>query len=276
MTYLDGSGGLHGWQWMFLMEGIPAILLGLLTLRLLTESPADAAWLTLEQREWLEAKLAEERAKLGEATHPSLLLVVSDIRVWSLACLFGCALVGIYGLFLWLPQIVKSMGNLSTIEVGFLSAGPPLLGVLGTIIISRSSDRTGDRKKHLAFVYGMSALAITGSAFSPSPVLAYALLCVTGLFIYAGNPLFWSLAASFRTGAAGAATIALINTIAQFGGLVGPWSIGLVRAYTGDFHWALLTIAGFLVISVIIALPMRVSSPEHPVPLPAGRLRSQP
>ncbi len=270
MTYVNGPLGLQGWQWMFLLEGLPAIVLGLLTLRLLTDRPADASWLAPEQRAWLEDELAAERAAMGEAKHPGILQVLGDGRVWALACLFGCALVGIYGLFLWLPQIVKELGSLSTIQIGFLSAGPPLLSVLGTFLISRSSDRTGDRTKHLAFVYGMSALAITGSAFSPSPVVAYLLLCVTGLFIYAGNPLFWSLAASFRTGAAGAATIALINTIAQFGGLVGPWSIGLVRTYTGDFHYALLTIAGFLVISVVIALLMPAKRTARSPALPAG------
>ena len=276
MTYVNGPLGLQGWQWMFLLEGVPAMVLGLITLRLLTERPSDADWLAPEQKSWLETTLAGERARLGDAKHPSLLRIVGDARVWSLACLFGCALVGIYGLFLWLPQIVKSLGNLSNIEVGFLSAVPPLLGVLGTFVISRSSDRTGDRKKHLAFVYGMSALAIAGSAYAPTPVLAYLLLCLTGLFIYAGNPLFWSLAASFRTGAAGAATIALINTIAQFGGLIGPWSIGLVRSYTGDFHYALLTIAGFLAISVVIALLMRVTPPEADAALPlASRLTGQ-
>ena len=276
MTYINGPLGLQGWQWMFVLEGLPAILLGILTLRLLTERPADAAWLTPGQRTWLEDELEAERAALGDARHPSVMQVAGDPRVWSLAGLFGCALVGIYGLFLWLPQIVKELGDLSTIQIGFLSAGPPLMGVLGTYLISRSSDRTGDRKKHLAFVYAMSALAITGSAFSPSPLLAYILLCVTGLFIYAGNPLFWSLASSFRTGAAGAATIALINTIAQFGGLVGPWSIGLVRKYTGDFHYALLTIAAFLVVSVVIALLMRVAPPERAAALPAGSLPGGP
>ena len=259
MTYVNGPLGLQGWQWMFLVEGLPAIILGLLTLRLLTERPAQANWLTTEQKNWLEKTLADERAVTGAGRHPSLWRVGADTRVWSLACLFGCALVGVYGLFLWLPQIVKSLGDLSNIEVGFLSAVPPLMGVLGTFLISRSSDRTGDRKKHLAFVYAMSALAIAGSAFAPNPVLAYLLLCVTGLFIYAGNPLFWSLAASFRTGAAGAATIALINTVAQFGGLIGPWAIGIVRGYTGDFHYALLTISGFLVLAVILALTMRVN-----------------
>ncbi len=262
MTYANGVLGLHGWQWMFILEGVPAMLLGLLTLRIMTERPADAAWLSNDEKHWLETTLAAEREALGGHAHVSFLRVAGDIRVWSLACLFGCALVGIYGLFLWLPQIVKSLGHLNNIQVGFLSAAPPLLGVIGTFVISRSSDRSGDRKKHLAFVYGASAIAIAGSAYAPNPLLAYALLCVTGLFIYAGNPLFWSLASSFRTGAAGAATIALINTIAQFGGLVGPWSIGLVRHATGNFSLALLTIAAFLVIATIIALVMRVTPPE--------------
>ncbi|CAN7664529.1 MFS transporter [Caballeronia sp. LjRoot31] len=275
MTYANGPLGLRGWQWMFIMEGVPAMLLGLLTLRLMTERPADAAWLSDAQKQWLESTLTKEREALGADKHFSMLRVASDIRVWSLACLFGCALVGVYGLFLWLPQIVKSLGNLSNLEVGFLSAAPPLLGVLGTLLISRSSDRTGDRKKHLAFVYGMSALAIAGSAYAPNPVIAYALLCVTGLFIYAGNPLFWSLASSFRTGAAGAATIALINTVAQFGGLVGPWSIGLVRSATGNFKLALLTIAAFLVVATIIALVMRVTPAEDETDaLPAGDSRA--
>ncbi|SDV47002.1 MFS transporter [Chitinasiproducens palmae] len=269
MTYANGLLGLQGWQWMFILEGIPAMLLGLVTLRVMTERPADADWLDNAEKQWLEATLAAEREEVGGSTHFPLLRVVSDIRVWSLACLFGCALVGIYGLFLWLPQIVKSLGNLSNIEVGFLSAAPPLLGVLGTFIISRSSDRTGDRKKHLAFVYGMSAIAITGSAYAPNPIVAYALLCVTGLFIYAGNPLFWSLASSFRTGAAGAATIALINTIAQFGGVVGPWTIGLVRSATGNFRYALLTIAAFLVVATVIGLVMRVKPADDDASVPA-------
>jgi len=258
MTYADGLLGLAGWQWMFILEGVPAILLGLYTWRAMSERPTEAGWLDEQEKRWLEQTLEAERRALGETRHVSFWKVAGDGRVWSLACMFGCALVGIYGLFLWLPQIIKGFGGLSNIEVGFMSAVPPLAGVLGTFLISRSSDRSGDRKKHLAFVYAMSALAIAASALATTPVLAYLMLCATGLFIYAGNSLFWSLAASFRTGAAGAATIALINTIAQFGGLLGPWSIGLVRSSTGSFKLALLTIAGFLVIATLIALCMRV------------------
>ncbi|WP_208026185.1 MFS transporter [Amycolatopsis acidicola] len=258
MTYTDHLFSLAGWQWMFIVEGGAAMVLGLVALRAMTERPADAKWLTDEEKAWLAGELEKDRAALGEQEKPSVLRILGDARVWCLAILFGCALVGIYGLLLWLPQIVKSLGHLSNLQVGFLSAVPPLLGVLGTFLVSKNSDRTGDRKKHLAFVYGMSAVAIAGSAYVGSPVVAYVLLCLTGMFIYAGNPLFWSLASSFRTGVAGAATIALINTIAQFGGLVGPWSIGLVRGATGSFDLALLTIAAFLVVAAVLALALRV------------------
>ena len=152
MTYFDGPLGLHGWQWMFIAEGVPTMLLGIAVLFVLTERPADAQWLTPAQRDWLEDTLRAERAALPPSTGPVWRDVAGDPRAWSLAALFGCALVGIYGLFLWLPQIVKSLGQLTDIEVGFLSALPPLLGVLGTILVSRSSDRSGDRKHHLAFV----------------------------------------------------------------------------------------------------------------------------
>jgi MFS transporter, ACS family, tartrate transporter len=259
MTYAENLIGLHGWQWMFLVEGGAAAVLGLIGLRLMTERPADAAWLEPEERAWLVSTLDAERAAFGDQGHVPVRRVAGDSRVWNLSILFGCALVGIYGLLLWLPQIIKGLGHLTNLQVGFLSAVPPLLGVLGTILISRSSDRRGDRKKHLALVYGCSAVAIAASAYAPNPVIAYVFLCVTGLFIYAGNSLFWSLAASFRTGAAGAATIALINTIAQLGGVVGPWSIGLIRGATGSFDLALLTIAAFLVVATVIALVMRVT-----------------
>lgn len=265
MTGADEFLGLEGWQWMFLLEGGAAVALGVIAFRSMTERPADARWLDTDQKAWLERTLAAEQAALPAERGIRMWRIAADRRVWTLGILFGCALVGIYGLLLWLPQIVQSLGHLGVVQVGFLSAVPPLLGVLGVFLVGRSSDRTGDRKFHLAVVYTLSAIAIALSAFVPNAVAAYALLCVTGMFIYAGNPLFWSLAASFRTGAAGAATVALINTIAQFGGLVGPWSIGLVRESTGSFDIALLTIAAFLVVGAVLALTLR-----------AGRLGAAP
>jgi sugar phosphate permease len=276
MTYLDGPLGLHGWQWMFIAEGVPTMLLGLFVLAAMTERPADAGWLTPQQRAWLQQTLDQEGAFLTREGRHRLADVISDPRVWTLAAMFGCALVGIYGMFMWLPQIIKELGTLSDIQVGFLSAIPPLLSVLGTVVIGRSSDRTGDRKYHLSFVYGMSALALAGSALAPTPVIAFACLCVTGFFIFSGNPLFWSLAASFMTGAAGAMAIALINTTAQIGGLVGPWSIGLVRGATGSFTAALLAIAAFLVAASLIAFLMPVKLRPRAQAAALGRMSPTP
>lgn len=112
MTYVNGPAGLQGWQWMFLAEGIPTLVLGIATLFYLTEWPSEAHWLEPEQRAWLQADIAAERARMAGTAQPSVAAVVGDPRVWSLSCLFGCALVGIYGLFLWLPQIIKSLGDL--------------------------------------------------------------------------------------------------------------------------------------------------------------------
>ena len=258
ITYGNDWLGMHGWQWMFILEGVPAVILGLICLFVLTERPAEAKWLPAEQREWLEARLNAERVSLEGGVKFKTMDAFTDGRVWALALLFGCALVGIYGLLIWTPQIVKSMGHFSDMEIGFLSAIPPLVGVVGSVLVGRHSDKTGDRKKHLACVYLVAGLALGVSAFVPSVTIAYLLLCVAGI-IYAGNALFWSLNASMMTGAACAVCIALVNTIAQFGGLVGPWMIGLVKDGTGSFALALLTLAAFLFIAAAIAWTLRVA-----------------
>ncbi|MEE3503761.1 MFS transporter [Acidiphilium acidophilum] len=250
--------GLHGWQWMFVMEGLPTVLLGIAFLVLLTDRPADARWLSPEQRTWLQRRLDDERAASEGVRKFRLVEAVSDGRVWALSILFGCALVGVYGLLIWLPQIINAMGHLSLIEIGLLAAIPPLLGVVGQLGISYSSDRSGERKKHLAFVYLLACVALAASAVSPNVTLAYVLLCVAGLGIFAGNPLFWSISSEMMTGTAGAIAIAFINSIAQFGGLIGPWMIGWVKSSTGSFSDALLAISAFLLVASIIALRLRI------------------
>jgi MFS family permease len=259
LTYTDGITGLRGWQWMFIGEGAPAVLLGLFTLYYLPNAPAQAKFLTPQERDWIEAELGVERAEIERAGQYSVFDSIRDVRVWVLAILFGCALVGIYGLFIWLPLIIQGMGTLSYLEIGLLSAVPPLLGVIGTILVSVNSDRTGDRKFHLATVYVIGAVGMLGSALAKDPVLAYLSLCLAGLGMNAGNSLFWSLNASFMTGVAGAVSIAVVNMIAQFGGLIGPWLIGAVKTSTGSFSIALMVVAAFLLLAAGIAAAMRVT-----------------
>ncbi|HUB45431.1 MAG TPA: MFS transporter [Acetobacteraceae bacterium] len=258
ITYLDRALGLQGWQWMFLGEGAPAVLLGLFTLSCLAATPADATWLSPEERRWLQAELDAEHAATEQGRQYSTWDAFRDLRVWMLSILFGCALVGVYGLLIWLPLIIKSMGNLSYIQIGFLSAVPPLLGVIGTIVVSTTSDLTGDRKFHLAAVYAIGGIGMLGSALVANPVGAYLFLCLAGLGMNSGNSLFWSLNASFMTGMAAAISIAVVNMIAQFGGLIGPWMIGAVRGWTNSFSDALMAVAAFLFLAAIIAAVMRV------------------
>ena len=256
LTYLDNFLGLHGWQWMFLIEGTPTILLGFFVLVWLTDRPHQAAWLDQTSREWLVAKLDSERAALGQAGDASFADVLKDSRAWNLGLVFGCGLIGLYGLLLWLPQIIKEMGQLSDLQVGFLSAVPPALGVIGAILVSRRSDRVGDRKGHMAGCYVVAGVGLLASALVSDPVLAYALLCVGNGAVLAASPLFWTISGSFFTGAAAATCIAFVNIVAQFGGL-GPWLIGVVKDATGSFTFALITLAAFLFLAAVLALAMK-------------------
>ena len=256
ITYMNRFLGLHGWQWMFLLEGAPSVLLAFVVLYGLTDLPSEAKWLDKNSREWLLARLAAEKAALPQEPDAGFVTVVKDVRVWSLGLLFGSGLVGLYGLILWLPQIIKEMGGLSDLQVGFLSAIPPALGVMGAIFVSWRSDRVGDRKGHMAGCYIVSGVGLLASALVGDPVLAYIFLCIGNGAVLAASPLFWTIAGSFFTGAAAAACIAFVNIVAQVGG-IGPWLIGVVRDRTGSFTIALITLSGFLLLAAIIALLMK-------------------
>jgi MFS family permease len=255
MTYMDGLIGLHGWQWMFIVEGLPAILLAVVVYFSLADKPSDATWLDAGLRNWLTGTLKQEHAAMEHRGDTTLWQIVQDPRVWGLGMLFGSGLVGLYGLIIWLPLIIKEMGTLSDIEVGFLSSLPPALGVMGALLVSRHSDKVGDRKGHMAACYIVSGLGLLASAFSPNPVLAYIFLCIGNGAVLSASPLFWTIAGSFFRGAASAAAIAFVNMVAQVGG-IGPLLIGAVKDATGSFTLALASLAGFSFLAAIIALAM--------------------
>jgi MFS family permease len=259
MAGLDGVLGQPGWRWMFVAEGLPTILLGLFTLWYLTDRPQNARWLSAAERDWLISELKQDDAT-DAAGLQALKEAIRNPAALVLGCLFGCALVGVYGLLLWLPQIVRSMGDLSNTQIGALSALPPLLGIAGTLLFSYTSDRTGDRKIHLVAIYAVAAVTMLASAMVSDPVWSYGLICVSAVALSAGNPIVWSLNASLATGITGAASIAFVNTIAQSGGLVGPWLIGLVKDATGNFSSALVMVAGFVLVASLLAASLDVGS----------------
>jgi cyanate permease len=222
-----------------------------------------------DSRAWLAATLDKERSAIERQGQFGLAAIVRDPRVWALGLLFGSALVALYGLILWLPLMIKGLGQLSDLEVGFLSAVAPALGVAGALLVSRHSDRVGERKLHMACCYTVAGLGLLAAALVSNPVLVFVFLCVGNGAVLAASPLFWTIAGSFFTGAAAAVCIALVNTIAQFGGLIGPWLIGMVKDRTGSYALSLDLLAAFLFVAALIAVLMKIEAKGSIAPVPA-------
>ena len=254
MAVMDGVSGLHGWQWMFIVEALPAIVLGIVTMVWLTDRPATAAWLPPPERDWLDAKIDDERASMAATAHIGVWALFKMGRIWALAGMFSCLLTAFYGVLLWMPQIVKQFGHRSDFQVGLLTSIPFLCSAVSMVLIARNSDRTGDRKHHIAGALMVGGLALLASGLVGNPVLAFILLCLAAAGILGTLPIVWSMASAFLTGAAAAGGIALVNTLAQVGGFVGPWTVGIIKDRTGSFTVALAALAAAAILAAIIAM----------------------
>ncbi|HKU13063.1 MAG TPA: MFS transporter [Steroidobacteraceae bacterium] len=261
--------GLRGWQWMFLLEGIPAVLCGIAVLAFLRDGPAKASWLTREEQEWLQAELARERTT---AIAHSSLAGLREPRVWFLGVVYFGMLVGMYGFGFWLPQIVKTLGNLSNFEVGLAVALPYAAAALAMYLWGRHSDRTGERTWHIALPAFAGAIGLAASAYWGNvPVIALTALSLGAMGIYAALPVFWTLPTSFLAGSAAAAGIALVNSIGNTGGFLGPTLVGHITDATGGYTAALWTLAGMVAFSgvaVLALVPRRplLATSESPRP----------
>ncbi|MCJ2097623.1 MFS transporter [Methylobacterium sp. E-046] len=265
LTYMPEVLGLRSWQWMFLLEAAPAVLLGGAVLIWLTEQPEAAAWLPADEKAWLTRRLRDEQT--GTATHGDLAFwqVVRLGRVWALAALFTCFLTALYGVLLWLPQIIKGFGGLSDVQVGLIAALPFLCGGAAMLLWARHSDRARERKWHLAASLALGGIGLLGSAYAPNNTISFVSLCFAAAGIWGGLGIFWSLTGDFLSGGARAAGIALINTLAQLGGLVGPWMTGVIRDWAGSFSAALAAMAGAAFIAALIAALLS-DRMAHPAP----------
>jgi MFS transporter, ACS family, tartrate transporter len=258
-TYLlsfDGIFGLHGWQFMFLAEGIPAIILGVITLFYMTRRPADATWLQTEERAWLEKVVADDNAQAVRVGYQDIWRAMFSGRVLLINALYFCTVIGIYGVGLWLPTIVKTFG-LSNMAVGWAVSGPYLLATITMAIWTRHSDRAGERRWHLAVPAFVATAAFIASALIGTQVTALIPLAIAAAGIYAVLPLIWTLPNKFLTGMAAAGGIAFINSVGNLGGFVGPYIVGYIREATGSFTWALmaLSLGMFLAGICAVALP---------------------
>ncbi|MEE7456003.1 MFS transporter [Methylorubrum populi] len=250
---MNGIMGLHGWQWMFIIEAIPAVVLGIVVLFYMTDRPEKAKWLPEDERTWLVAQMNAERASKQTAAKHSILAGLADIRVLALALVYFGTSAGLYTLGIWAPQIIKSFG-LSTMAVGLLNAVPPTIAVVAMILWARHSDKTGERTWHvvIACLVAAAGLALAGGAASVVAVIAA--LSLVNVGISAAKPPLWAMPTMFLSGSAAAVGIATINSIGNLGGFVGPWAIGWIKDQTGSFAGGLIFVSGLLVLSAVVTL----------------------
>jgi ACS family tartrate transporter-like MFS transporter len=255
----EGHLGLHGWQWMFLLEGLPAVFLGFVVLGFLTEKPADAKWLTAEQREWLGRTMEAEHLAAQARHRVGVGEVLGHPTVWLLAIIMFCCQTGSYGLTLWVPTIVKGLSGFTNFEVGLISALPYIAAAAGMVLIGRSSDRTGERFMHVAVPTAIGAVGFVFTAILKSPIPAMIALTVAAVGDYGTRGPFWALPGRFLTGGAAAAGIALINAMGAVGGFIGPYAVGYLKDTSGNFESGLFLLAGILFAGSVLTLFLRFS-----------------
>ena len=250
MDVLSGAMKLAGWQWLFLSEGIPSILVGGLVIFYLDSSIAEAKWLTPEEKALLARNLeAEDKHK----TDHKLVDAFTSGKVWVLCAIYFTLMIGLYGIAFWLPTIVKAFGLKGYLRVGLITAIPYGVAVIGMILLSNHSDKTGERRLHYVanVVAGAVGLILSG-VFASNPVLAIIFLSLGTLGVIGSMPLFWPLPSAFLAGTAAAAGIGIVNSVGNLGGYVGPNIPVWARHFSSDSSAALYIIAGILMVGAIL------------------------
>jgi len=250
MDFFSGSMGLAGWQWLFLAEGIPSIVVGFWVLSYLDSSIADAKWLDDKEKELLEKNLAmENRSK----TEHRLIDAFKSGKVYALSCSYCTLAIGLYGITFWLPTIVEAFGMTDYLEVGLVTAIPYGVSVVGMIFVSRHSDKTGERRLHFSgnMLMGAAGLVLSG-VFAANPHVAIIFLSIATWGVIGSIPLFWPMPAAFLAGTAAAAGIGIINSIGNLGGYVGPNIAVWAKALSDDTSAALYIIAAILCLGAAV------------------------
>ncbi len=252
---MDGIGGLDGWQWLFVIEAAPAVLLGLVTYFHLTDRPADAHWLAADERTWLSERLDAERRQRQAVHDLSVLQAMLNPRVWGLALVYFGTVACNYGVGFWLPQIIKAFG-LSNAMTGWVTAIPYAIGAVFMIWYGYHSDTTGERKGHTAIALLIAAAGIAGSTLTGNATMTTIAFTIGVCGVFGSLPVFWTLPTAVLSGAAAAAGIAVINSIGNLAGFAGPYAMGWIKDATGSFTGGLLLIAALAVAAAVIVLAL--------------------
>jgi ACS family tartrate transporter-like MFS transporter len=253
--------GLKNWQWLFILEALPAILLGFAVLKILTDSPENAQWLAPEERDWLVAKLRTEQAvtRSHEAHTENPLRALSDPRVLVLSLIYSGTSAGLYALGLWAPLILRQL-DISSIKIGLLNAVPSVAAVVGMIVWSWHSDRTKERTWHVVIPCVVACIGLIWAGRTHTTLGIVLALALVGFGVNASKPPLWAIPTMFLSGAGAAAGIAMINSLGNLGGFIGPVAIGWLKDKTGSYAGGLYVVAATLAISAVVTLMLRFQS----------------
>jgi len=247
---LGGLHGLRSWQWLLLIEGLPAVLLGIACLFVLADRPEKATWLTDDEKAVLARRLAMEQRDIASKHGATLRDAMTNWRVFVLAFINFCGIVGSIGVGLWMPQIIKQFGVEHTV-VGWLTAIPYALGAVVMLWWARTANRAQNRVPYVAAALVVAAVALAASTALDAPVLKLAALCVTVSGILAFQATFWAIPSTFLTGRAAAGGLALIVSVGNLGGFVGPSMVGAIKQYSQGFTAPLLAVSAVLLIGAL-------------------------
>ncbi|MDB5364280.1 MAG: major facilitator superfamily 1 [Rhodospirillales bacterium] len=253
--------GLRGWQWLFLLEGAPALLLGIVVLLVLPDRPSQASFLTPQEAALLESMVATDTAMRKD--HRSVLRALTSPRIWLYCGVYFGIVIGLYGLGFWLPQIVKSFGGLENREIGLVAAIPYLAASLCMVWWSRHSDATKERRWHVALPALVGACGLIAASMAPTATLSLAAMTISAIGIYAALPVFWALPTAELSGPAAAGGIALINSIGNLSGYVGPVIFGRLRDATGSYTAGLGSLAACMIAAAILVAVLARGAPTR-------------
>jgi ACS family tartrate transporter-like MFS transporter len=250
---LDGVWGLAGWQWLFICEGVPTVLLGLVVMFYLTDGPEEAHWLAADERDWLIDRLRRERLVREAHARHTLWQALAHPRVLALSLVYFGTAAASYALSFWLPTIVKNFG-VTNFQTGLITAVPYVIGAVAVFLWPLLSDRMGERKWNTALAFLVTSGGLALSTYFPDPVQKMTVLSICAIGLFAIAPLFWTLPTAFLSGTAAAGGIALINSIGNLAGFAAPYVMGYLKDATGGFTAGLLAVAFFPFLSAVLVL----------------------
>lgn len=253
--FAAGQHGLAGWQWMFLIQGLPTVVLGVLAIKLLSDGYQKAPWLSPAERQIIETDLTADASRKPVTSGDSVLSVLTNPLIWTFGFIYFCIQSGVYAINFWLPSIIKSMGFDNPLLIGWLSAIPYLLAGVFMILVGRSADLRNERRWHLVVPMLMGAIGLLIAVnFASNPPIAILGLSIATMGALTGLPMFWPMPTALLSAATAVAGLAIINSVGQMAGFLSPYLVGFIKDQTGSTDAALYSLAGLIVIGSLVAL----------------------